>query len=257
MDNLEMFIAQLQTTLTGFRNKGLLIYKWQEPKKEKCVESIFDSFVYDPTNNDPAELQLILHFRKEFPLLWNDAKDLATRKDLIKWITHNWGCIHSVSDETINEYIKVLVSKSYPTSNYIKQNISSFSKCLAFLFPTKCYVYDSRVSLALNCFSWVHNYHHSIVFEKASPKSPNTADLTQLVEKKIARMTNRLNYLDYCQVVRCLAGVSDTSDKNYIAAHKIEAELFMLGGWLRDQMTPLLDARAPDNELDKHLRSLF
>lgn len=257
MDNLEIFIDKLQSTLTCFRNKGLLVYDWHEPKKEECVESMYDSFHLDPTSSDPETLQRLLHYRKEFPSLWQDTKDLETRTYLLNWIISNWGSIHGVGYKTIQAYIDGLTSSQYQTTKYIKKNISSFSKCLAFIYPKECYVYDSRVALALNCFSLVHNYNHSIVFEKASSKSPKTADLTQLVENRIARKTKRINYIDYCQVVRRLAGVSDKSDKNYLDAHKIETELFMFGGWIREQMTPPLNAQAPDNELEKHLRSLF
>ena len=257
MNNLEIFIDKVQVTLTNFRNEGLLVYDWRDPAREPCVESMYDTFSKNPTSDDPETLQKLLHYRREFPSLWETANDPETRKDLLKWIVCNWGGINNIKCTTLKEYVKVLKPETYSSSKYFKNNISSFSKCLAFIDPSKCYVYDSRVALALNCLSYISNLHQTIVFKQPSSKSTYTTTLSRLINDAVSRSNTPLDYFEYCQVVRRLAGVSDTSDKNYIAAHKIEAELFMLGGWIRDQMRPLIKAKVKDNELEQRLRSLF
>lgn len=267
MDNLEIFIDKVHLTLTNFRNKGLLVYSWKEPASEPCVESMYDTFYKDPTSDDPERLQRLLHYRREFPLLWETGNDPETRKNFLKWIVCNWGGINNIKDDTLYQYIPDLPIESYSTSNYLKTHTSSFSKCLAFIHPKICYVYDSRVALALNCLSHIHNLQDSIVFKQTSSKSYYTTEVSRIINKKVSRRTKRIDYFGYCQIVRRLAGLDENNDENYIKAHKFEAELFMLGGWIRDQMKPLIPPNDKDkkikldeptyNVLDKHLRSLF
>lgn len=257
MNNLKIFIDKVQVTLTNFRNKGLLVYDWRDPVSEPCVESLYYSFRKDPTSDDPEILQKLLHYRREFSSLWHNTKDPKTCEILLKWVVSNWGGINNIKDGTLDLYIPDLLEQSYSTSNYLKTHTSSFSKCLAFIYPSKCYVYDSRVALALNCLSYMHNFQDSIVFKQTSSKSYYTTVVSRIINKKVSRRTKRIDYFGYCRIVPRLAGLHETNDENYIKAHKLEAELFMLGGWIRDQMRPLIKAKVNDNELEQHLRSLF
>lgn len=267
MNNLEIFIDKVQVTLTNFRNEGLLVYDWRDPAREQCVESMYDSFHLDQTSDDPETLQRLLHYRREFPALWMKAGTEIPQKRLLGWVVRDWGGINNIKDDTLGNYIPDLPEESYSTSNYLKTHTSSFSKCLAFIYPKYCYVYDSRVALALNCLSHIHNLQDSIVFKQTSSKSYYTTEVSRIINKKVSRRTKRIGYFGYCQIVRRLAGLDESNDENYIKAHKLEAELFMLGGWIRDQMKPLIPPNDKDkkikldeptyNVLDIHLRSLF
>lgn len=267
MNDLEMFIDKVQVTLSNFRNKELLVYDWRDPASKPYVKSMYDTFHKDPTSDDPETLQRLLHYRREFPELWSKASTEITQKKLIEWAVRDWGGINNATDDLLGKYVPELKLDSYHKSDYLKNNVASFSKCLAFIYPKYCYVYDSRVALALNCLSYIHNWQDSIVFKQTSSKSYYTTVVSRIINKKVSRRTKRIDYFGYCRIVPRLAGLDETNDENYIKAHKLEAELFMLGGWIRDQMKPLIPPNDKDkkikldeptyNVLDRHLRSLF
>lgn len=111
---------------------------------------------------------------------------------------------------------------------------ASYSKCLAFLFPEKYYIYDSRVALALEVISFVTDATNNITFQNATSKSDLTNRIAAMVKARdvLNESMESVNYPEYCNLIRMIANATGPDFNPQV----VEQELFMLGGCIRDKL---------------------
>ena len=239
MSNLDHFAKKTALILYPLREKGLLKYKWEKGcgKPESWENELVKETYRKCTSLSEGER--LIEFRNKFERLWNDADD-RKKFAYVEWIVKEWGKIRNIKCDTLKTYVELLKRENPAAVEPIKLTPASYSKCLAFLFPDEYYIYDSRVALAVSVITYVTELANEGTFQKAAAKSEATNKIAKSVEideevepvQKLEESIKCINYADYCSLVRGLA-TATLPDFN---PQLVEQDLFMLGGYIRDQL---------------------
>lgn len=151
---MKAFALEVVDVLNNPANSELAKYKWDRimsTKDTAGLPQIMLDLINEttPVSCTYSAADQLIDFRRRFSQAWRNLAedDIATRFGMLTWVVRKWGNINrSLKQETLRTYVEKFNS-SWMTNI---SNISSKSKCLAFVNPETRFVYDSRVAMLLN-----------------------------------------------------------------------------------------------------------
>lgn len=178
----------------------------------------------------------VIQMRKVTSGLWPSLNE-EQQFELIKWVVEDWGGIGRTKEQTFRDYCRWMRdispdNKMGTGDSWEKlfswKNISGKSKAMAFVNPENYFIYDSRVSIAINSIiverlNWSDKFFHL-----AQPKGNN--ERYRYLKEKIDEMKKKegvkASYQDYCRLIKTVARLMglDVEDRQ-----KVEMWLFVLG----------------------------
>ena len=95
------------------------------------------------------------------------------RLEIAIWIVRNWGGIRRISTTTLEAYVE-RTCKTDPLTPI--KGISSFSKILAIVDPSKYVIYDARVAVSLNAIQLINGTKNGLAFPYLPGRNKITGD---------------------------------------------------------------------------------
>ena len=175
--------------------------------------------------------------RRSVSRVLNDVSTTFLGKEqLLKKFIKEWGGISRIKDETIRGFVDIKNAENFVFRN---DRIASASKALSLWNPTKCFIYDSHVGIALNemwekCLKTKELKSPYVLCPSRSDKSKEVINF--LKEKDLVRRDwegggKKGFYFDW--YVPLVIKVSGCYEKEY--PEKVEMALFDYGGGGKSQ----------------------
>ena len=232
-EDLKSFAEIVCGVLQHKDNQEFLSYKWNSNKAFDLAHTFLkekiNSLVFESSSDEEKTLEL----RRAASSCWNEIS-MDDKFKLFEWIVKKWGGIRSIGENTLNTYVKninCLDSESPECESAKKfifnaeENISSKSKCLAFLYPDKYFIYDSRVSMALIRILLKSRSEYTWKFPLPSGQSKDFKELKNCLTNRIGtKRKPKVTYLQYCELIKMISELLGEGDSQLI-----EMKLFMLG----------------------------
>lgn len=240
---LDAVASAVAAVLSNPKNSCLTQYKWpahatpckrdltQNKKYRNNAPQAIASIIehLPPLSSSYSQADQLIDFRRQFSLAWNKipSEDIDTKIAMYRWVTKTWGGISNNSNETLNTIVSE-VDNGNP-SHTSKKGISSKSKCFAFTIPCNYFVYDSRISIALNKIVQTKlktNWQFPIV-------TGRSAAYKEFIKTYNKSANKEADYNDYCILIKKIAKLM----KNPYTGHdvqRIEFMLFMIGGCVNE-----------------------
>ena len=146
----------------------------------------------------------------------SETEKLQQIKRLCKVVIKYWGGIAGISTKTIETYAQVcleLIAGKDPEECFNKykklmENISSFSKILAFTLPKSYFIYDARIALLLNKLLLQSSQEYPFgtipLLKNRSQNSSLNEILNNPTIKVITTNMSRTIYRAYCSMIRSI-----------------------------------------------------
>lgn len=205
MEQYAKFAMRAKEVIQNLRKENKIDpYKWECNWAKGCecypgIKSAIDEVSARPELSDGER---VIELRKKIAKLWADEK---VRFDIVNWVVTDWGKIDKIQNGTLKKFRDKLSLKQYLVNEYLRSNVASYSKCLAFICPSKYYIYDSRVALTLNALSFALGYEKEVAFQNPASKSVYTKIIAKAV--KIKSRCSKNNYRVYCATLRLMEGI--------------------------------------------------
>lgn len=217
--------------------KQLLEYRWNR-LVDTAPDFVRSAPGWPKKEDDIPSMEQVFRMRMTTSRLWPSlGKD--QQFELMQWIIQKWGGIGRTSNKSFAKYYALLSDINSGDGSrvsgaegevYSEWNVSGKSKFFAFVDPERFFVYDSRVSMALNAiiltrfgkrFEWE--------FFLAEGKSHDYDDKTfrHTLSRKRYR---KAKYGEYCQLIRL---VCKRMGWEGIECQRAEMYLFSLGQKIR------------------------
>lgn len=229
-EDLKTFAKTVCNVLQNPKDPKILEYKWPDDNTPSFIKEKIN-FSLSLDEKKTLELRRVVHSS------WNEISE-DQKLVLLGWLIRDWGGIQNIHDETLITCIKhesCLGSES-PESESAKKyffgnfkNISSKSKCLAFMYPNKYFIYDSRVAIAL--IKILSKYHpkSSWTFHLPRDRGGDYDNFKKDPElKSTIECRTKVTYLQYCELVKMISEFLGEEESQLI-----EMKLFMLGKHLK------------------------
>lgn len=232
-EDLKTFAEIVCGVLHHKDNQKFLPYKWSSDKALDLAPTFLKEEINSSDFKSSSDEEKTLELRRAASSCWNEIS-MDDKFELFKWIVKEWGGIRRIGENTLNTYVMNISSldSESPECESAKQflfkekkNVSSKSKCLAFLYPDRYFVYDSRVAMALikilsEChpkFTWT--------FQLPPGKSGDYDDFKNDQKfKYLIEARTKVTYLQYCELIKIISELLGEEDSQLI-----EMKLFMLG----------------------------
>lgn len=216
-------------------------------KLEEYISNILNVYTC-PSNGKRSNGRETLAFRRIMSICFgrisiNKKSDDDVLNKKIEWVKEVlvWGGIHGNKEETIKDY----AINAYENFGKYRTGIASWSKILAFQDLDKYFIYDYRVSFALNyMLSELPNDEVTKYFFMPPSRRANAKEARQKLINKIRAKINKdivkgsvkLNiqdsYRSYLQlikeVVKCINEKRERVNKEKITGQMVEMSLFMI-----------------------------
>ena len=165
--------------------------------------------------------------------------------ELMKWIVQKWGKIRRTSDNSFEKYFKLMADinsgdelrvSGAEEEVYSEWDVSGKSKFFAFVDPERFFVYDSRVSMALNAIILV-KLPNELKWEFFLAKGDSSDCKDEVLRHKLFRNRYRkAKYGEYCQLIHFICKRMGWKG---IDCHRAEMYLFCLGKGIKKFMSQL------------------
>ncbi|WP_435137648.1 hypothetical protein [Pseudopelagicola sp. nBUS_19] len=123
-----------------------------------------------------------IQLKKQSAKIWN----AGDKFEVANWAISTWGGIRGNKPETVESYVKAIVSGERPKQ---LKGVASYSKILSFMNPKEYAIYDARVAISLNAIQLLNEETSGTIFRYLPGRNKQLQKFRNLPSTKAASLS--------------------------------------------------------------------